>query len=241
MFCLLSVHSRSQFIVSRLVQGQWEPKEDSLIMELRNGKGESFADIAQKLPGRDELVVRDRYYHLSGYRYTHPKTRNSNRGKPNSESGGKKRRWTSEEDKIVTKNLAQIKSNQSWPQTLAQLPGRTKAAVTMRFYLNKERFLNAAASMNGDAEDGNKKSHAKFVLRAEAPPFVPQDGAAKVKLRANAPVFVPQAVAAETETSANQAPVENATKLSYAAVAMAAVTNDKTGPALQCSRDEYDI
>ena len=103
----------------------------------------SFAEIAKQLPNRDEFLVRDRFWHLSGFRYTRPKNKNGRKSpgqgrSRGSKKGSKKIRWTDQEDTILRQNQHLVEGGDaSWPELSALLPGRTQSAITQRVRILK--------------------------------------------------------------------------------------------------------
>ncbi len=95
---------------------EWEPAEDTLLMELHEQLGNKWAEISHKLPGRTENAVKTRFKSLVR---------------------AQEKVWTSTEDEFLIRSKRFC--NSRWASISNKMPGRSKNAVRLRWKLLVEK------------------------------------------------------------------------------------------------------
>ena len=101
---------------SRKKAVKWTPKEEELLIELRDGRGLSWNEIDQHFPGRGWSALESKYYYLK-------------RGRPAPETVLDES-WTPEEyDQLMTLK----KEGKSWREIAEAMPGHSQRSLERRY------------------------------------------------------------------------------------------------------------
>jgi hypothetical protein len=120
-----------QHLQPGVIQNDWQPHEDRLIMELRL-KGLAWAEIARQLPGRRGEKVRDRYVNKLD-----PSLKNTP--------------WTVREDEILFRHHNML--GNKWKQIAEFLPGRSQNSIKNRYYNRRNQYQRRLARGQIGAEE----------------------------------------------------------------------------------------
>lgn len=141
---------------------EWTPAEDALIRDGMLKYGARWRRIAERLPGRSDDAVRNRWNRLKDISdgQPSPSSAQSPSGPPfvarrntstsSSEGAGKPERisWTPAEDRTILKSVMEL--GNKWNKLAERLPGRTDHAIRNRFH----RLQMMLADQNRDQADG---------------------------------------------------------------------------------------
>jgi len=110
---------------------KWCDDEDALILESVETVGKRWRLIAERMPGRSEQAIRNRYYRLSAHAQTLQATSQGS--------------WSTQEDALIMASVQEF--GRKWTVVMQRLPNRTEDAIRNRYArLRKAQFARTVAS-----------------------------------------------------------------------------------------------